>query len=637
MQVKEIICKYTKYIYRMLPLKRKIGPRRYIDPRLGVEGFFKRLKEVKVEYVVLRWHKGLPSVDIGEDIDMLVSDSSLEKILMLLNGKYKDGIPCDIYTTSGLEGSDFIGMSYYPPRVSEMILKESILYKDYIKIPSIEHQFLSLAYHCVYHKGLKSGIPRSLGSIIENKNPEHDYLKILSFLSARANFDVSSINMDSLHEVLENNQWNPSNDTMERIALVQKNSWMFDKHLEKKVHVDGDLEGLVIFIVRKKGFPFITDMVELISQAGFYVLLNDNISSENLNNSIDNIRGGNWKKGIFDESGGDPYGYILAYDPMPTIPDSSTLRAHPSLSNSKILMVKIEIRKKINLLLDGNITFNSVHSSDNASQAIEYYKIVSGLGAPPSNVLLKIQEINISLITPYPILKDLSNNKRRAKVELIELNGTKAICKTFKPYMKSFFDSELTIRSENIDFDQLSTVIRSENNRLILEYYEDYSFDHTFFYGFYKRPNFLKPYIIKKIIKSVNELSRRGYHLVDLNRGNVLITKGGGVKFIDLEIYHSEITKDGTNFAFSKLPLDKQSGNMPYGYNLLRRSNYYRSMFFSFGIPEFLLKESVPSFVIVFFQVVMLLPISIILLAHNKYSYISLSKLKSYAKEVCNN
>ena len=132
-------------------------------------------------------------------------------------------------------------------------------------------------------------------------------------------------------------------------------------------------------------------------------------------------------------------------------------------------------------------------------------------------------------------------------------------------------------------------------------------------------------------------MERKGIHIIDLNRTieglenasrsiKQLAKSGKKIMFVATKKQARDIVKTAA-----------ESVNMPYGYNLLRRSNYYRSMFFSFGIPEFLLKESVPSFVIVFFQVVMLLPISIILLAHNKYSYISLSKLKSYAKEVCNN
>ena len=73
------------YFIKTDVLKKK-GKRRYIHPRLGVEGFFRELKTRNISYSVLRWFETLPHVDEGEDIDILFADSEMNKIDDLFKG-----------------------------------------------------------------------------------------------------------------------------------------------------------------------------------------------------------------------------------------------------------------------------------------------------------------------------------------------------------------------------------------------------------------------------------------------------------------------------------------------------------------------------------------------------------------------
>lgn len=105
-------------IINFLKKKKKKSTRRYIHKDLGVEYFFKILKDRNVNYTVLRWYETLPLVIDGEDIDLLFDDNSLEVIDDLFNGNKKNGIPCDIYSVSGLTNSDYRKMAYYPPKLN---------------------------------------------------------------------------------------------------------------------------------------------------------------------------------------------------------------------------------------------------------------------------------------------------------------------------------------------------------------------------------------------------------------------------------------------------------------------------------------------------------------------------------------
>ena len=49
-----------------------ISARCWVPEELGVAGFFRKLKNLNVNYAVLRWFETLPEIEKGEDIDLLV-------------------------------------------------------------------------------------------------------------------------------------------------------------------------------------------------------------------------------------------------------------------------------------------------------------------------------------------------------------------------------------------------------------------------------------------------------------------------------------------------------------------------------------------------------------------------------------
>jgi len=105
---------------RNIVWRTKFWKRGYISIDLGVTGFFEALNRNKVNYVVLRWGERLPSLDPGEDIDLLVDAQSARDVRRLLNGTRRRGIPVDLYSPTGAEGTEHRGVPYYPPKMTSL-------------------------------------------------------------------------------------------------------------------------------------------------------------------------------------------------------------------------------------------------------------------------------------------------------------------------------------------------------------------------------------------------------------------------------------------------------------------------------------------------------------------------------------
>ena len=151
--------KEKKYYYLGLHRIEKIDKktRHYLSPLIPIELFFQKLNELNIKYCILRWFENLPVIQENEDIDLLVDDNDICKVYEVIDDK-PGIIPFDIYSESGMPGSDFRNVPYYSLSLAEKSLNETILYKNIFKVPTPENYFYLLAYHAVFHKGEHSGI-----------------------------------------------------------------------------------------------------------------------------------------------------------------------------------------------------------------------------------------------------------------------------------------------------------------------------------------------------------------------------------------------------------------------------------------------------------------------------------------------
>ncbi len=517
-------------------LKHKIpNARRYISPFIGIENFFKYLEKSQVSYTILRWFNSLPEIFPGEDIDMLVADENIEVVETIL--KEQPGlIPCDIYSVSGLPGTAYRNMAYYPPLLAKQILKESVIFKDYFRVPSSKEHFLSLAYHAIYHKGKSSGIPKSLHNDMQlTCEPEHNYAGILASIAKSLGINVE-ITLKALDAYLASEGWQPPQDSLAR--LDSKELWLQQSQLSDTAqHKEKNFDGLVVFFIRQNALEFglQNKIVNSLSREGFNILVEKRLNSQEIERVKHRVRGGNWGKGPWQKSGGNPVIIVVAYDLVPIPPSSVHKAKQPNLSNARILF-KNKIRNELNNILPSSEKCNLLHSSDNEQEAWDYLQIA--LPNEIDQIKDRINKLRASFITTQPVKRQLSNLGRRTKVELIEYQGSLAVKKTFRPGSERFLKREIFVMEKFSKIrSEIPPLLEYGSNFIIYPYYEN-------ILRFKRGQSKLLPLQVAKqaieILRFFNEL---GYSLIDFHPGNLIVDSKTGLKLIDFEFLYKYKTQ----------------------------------------------------------------------------------------------
>ncbi len=349
--------------------------RRYVSKRYSCEAFFRELAARQVRYVVLRWFETLPAIARGEDLDMLVADEDLAKMDDLFV-RLRSGIACDVYSVSGMPGSDFQKMAYFPPQLAAEIVAGARVFKDLFCVPSPRDHFLSLAYHALYHKGYASGLPSAMTPATRLKKlPEHDYRQVLGELAAGLSIEVA-IDLEALDEYLTLQSWRPPFDMLARLSL--RNAWIHDRYFRAGFAVEPLRRGLAVFLIRERALhaAAAAEVTAKLEAQGFQILVSAALTAERQAAVASRLRGGNWGRGPFAFSGGPPAQVIVAWDPRPLPVDRRQRAEYPLLENARILRAKLELRDFLLRGLAKRQRFNPLHSSDNDIQAWEYVEIL---------------------------------------------------------------------------------------------------------------------------------------------------------------------------------------------------------------------------------------------------------------------
>ena len=526
---------YNYYLkLRKVDPDRKKGKRRYINPDLGVSGFFNAIS--KYDYVVLRWFEDLPYIEPGEDIDILVSDDDLESIDKFLTGSKHYGIPCDIYTCGGLPGTDYRSVSYYPVKAAENIVKNSVLLKNNVKAPNDKEYLFSMIYHAVYHKGFDSGILSDLFAGDTHPVPDHNYKEIIKNLAQKAGIKLPELfSLEALDLFLEENGWKPQNDTLKKLS--RRNEWIGKCHFSRERETDLHWSGFTLFIIREKGLPFLSEIKNYLWNEGFDILLEQEIPLEDREVVSKNIRGGNWNRGPWPESGGGPVYIIAVYDLHPLEVDELLAEKHIGIENSRIAGTKIKIRDYINKFQEKNKRCNVLHSADNSLEALEYAAhIIPGKIRDIEKKILELKEL---FKTPYPVIKNLSRYARRAKIEIVDFHGVESVCKTFKPGRERFMKREILARELKGNLGCISEIVETGPNYIILKKYEN-TIEKIYIKGRYLPVEFIGE--IKKMLSHFRSL---GYECIDFSPGNLVYNDKDGLKILDFEFFQKGDLKNG--------------------------------------------------------------------------------------------
>lgn len=542
-------------------LRRYIDPvpqkvRRYLDPEMGVEAFFDALNQREVRYVILRWFDDLPEWPANEDIDLLVDDEDFSKINDLFV-RSPETRPCDIFSVTAR--SSYNGLPYYPPHLAKSVLRDRVLFKHRYYIPSREHHFFTLAYHVVYHKAEKSGLPLSKDQENGRGNSDHPYAEILTELGQRVHMQITP-NLSDLHDLLDHHGWTPQLDTLRKLA---ENSEWLKSLLQPNPYTVDDGE-LLVFIVREwavnnNKLDFIKECFEKQRDA-FDVIKVITLNESQKQSSSLKIRGGEWGRGPFPVSGGRPGVVIAAYDYHPApVPKEISIQ-YPYITDGNVLF-KYQVRDEVNNRILRTRRVNCMHSSDDEIEAWEYLKAI----CPDSTqeVRKEVERRREAYRTHQKVLALMNNDHARSKVELIEYQGQLVVKKTFKVGRERYLEREKFVYSKlGEKHPAIPPLIESGEYYLMIPFYQNILAKQN-----EREKNELLMHFAKDIISIMKFFYEEGFALVEFVPNNLIVTSEKELKVVDFEFLYQYEKKPESfldSFDIAGLPLDFK-GDLPYG------------------------------------------------------------------------
>jgi hypothetical protein len=509
-------------------LKKPPRARRFIPPGISVDAFLSGLTEKGVRYAVLRWFDTLPEVEPSEDIDILIADEDLAQIEPLLSNHepLRPSQKIDLYSVTGLRGTDYRGVPYFPKNLAAAILDNAVLLHDKYKVPAPLDHFNSLAFHAAYHKGEASGLSAQAGQTPKVINSEHNYKSWLTRLSAEVGQEVE-ITLDGLDRYLTQQGLRPPADLLERYQ--RRNQWLQDKLAAARPDI-GMLAGLIGFFVRERAVPLLPEIECLLEKHGFEVLQSIDLVGPDKERVREQVRGGNWGQGPYPLSGGDPACLILAYDfNFRTAPESSG-----ELVNRNSMLAKQELRRIIEARLPPSERFNPLHSTDHGWQTLES---LHALHRPHllQELQAAIDAIERGMALPWPILERLSSTGRRARVQVIDhpVHG-RTVAKIFRPSAKRFFERELRARTLFKNVPAVPRMLDHGANWLLMPLYHDTK-AHIRRSLPGSRQFQLTYAAMKRLATLVGAMRNAGLFLLDLSSHNLLTDKDEGLVVLDFE------------------------------------------------------------------------------------------------------
>lgn len=377
-----------------------------LDENLGISGFISYLNEEKIRYVVLRHFENLPRKHREDgDLDILVDDKDLGKVAQFLTANSgRERVGLFGVATPALTNQ----MPYYIPHLSRRILDNRIEGPASAYIPNQEDHRNSYIYHCLYHKGLLSGIPTSNPLLIPNGNPDNNYKGNIQnlFPDAQAPIDVT---METLDGYLKEVGWRPHLDTLRIIA--NNNKWL-KEHLRKEKQNDNLGINVCIF---KKGHLKNSTMKSLCDEFAKYgmIAIKDEIfDKQRAQIAFNSLRGGNWDSQLGEDY--LPAGAIVLLD----MEVNGSKRNDNRAAKNRIKHVKHSVRKRFDSS-EGSF----IHITDNTAQAKEYLEVlypdehdeiienIKTQGIDFSNYQIRVNKLNSLAFKSFSI-----NDRLRRKI-----------------------------------------------------------------------------------------------------------------------------------------------------------------------------------------------------------------------------
>ena len=324
-----------------------------INSEIGYKGFLDRLNSTNKKYVVLRFFENLPNGNrIGGDLDVLVEDSLQEYASEFLTQNPGTEM-VDMYSVSG--PSNAARIPYHTPFLSRQILDNAKTFRGY-KVPNDKDYLNSFIYHCLYHKGLSSGIPSCYENLTISSSPDNDYLKKIKELGSNIGVDLGDT-LEELDNYMESVGWKPHADTLD--LLASSNKWI-EQHLKSLKLAE---EITLTVCVLKSGFHkhhSIDDFKNSLASVGFEVIHHEHLVGNRATLAYDHLRGGNWSASGSKEF--SPSDIFIIFD-----------KTKDGLLVRKFAIDYDPRSKKEALRKTYDVGYQShIHMTDNTHQASEY-------------------------------------------------------------------------------------------------------------------------------------------------------------------------------------------------------------------------------------------------------------------------
>ena len=351
-----LIIKRTK---KTTPINRLLLPN-----SIGVEAFLSWLRAEQINYVVPRFFEQLPNLHRdGGDLDLLVADEHADKVIAkiksyesALTNRLSDSVPIGMHSISLASG-----IPYYPPQLAIGVLERSVGGPAGSRVPTPIDELHMLIYHALYHsKGYSTGIPSAYNGKIENP-PENDYFGIIQEKAEKLCLNVGRT-MEELDQYMAQAGWQPKRDTLQKIS--ERNAWVRD-------HFFGDqppkFTGLTVFILKEKAVAdgLAEQVVEIMSRSGVKIIDVLQLTVEQKERAIREIRGGNWTGPGRKTDGLFPSAFIIGVDPKCVGLKSKYAYEYERFWSKRH---KNKVREKFDV--DGAASI--VHAADNTFEATEY-------------------------------------------------------------------------------------------------------------------------------------------------------------------------------------------------------------------------------------------------------------------------
>jgi hypothetical protein len=492
---------------------------------IGYTGLFGRLDDVGVRAVVLRWFDSLPDLEPGEDVDLLVADEHVDKVRAVI-AEEPGTLPIDLYSVTGLPGSDREGVACYPPQLAHRILTRATPHRSGAWVPAPDDHLNALAHHVVYHKGETSGLPTRLIDDTSDVESEHEYGAILAGLADELGIKIPE-DLEGLDEYLENAGWRPPMDTLRRLSTT--NRWVQRRFFPER-RSDRDEPEPAVFVLRRRALDVlaIRDVRRVLDHLGFEVIEHRELDPPAAWRCQTQLRGGNWGRGPYPTSGGPPASVLVGLHYGPRAPNSKSRADYPHLTNLDVLAAKEMLRDLVNERVSQEQRCNPVHSSDNEEEAWEYVRAAMPDELPRLKEMVESRRAEYR--TPVPVV-DVLRRGRRAKVELVEFDGTLAVRKTFGHGYLRHLEREKKARHAFAGHTGLLPLLASGPNWIVCPYLRDQlRYDES-------SPRLVPLRILGGMVQILHTLHEAGFALIDAKPGNFLMA-GDDMNLIDLEFLY---------------------------------------------------------------------------------------------------